>query len=352
MLIQFSLTVEMVFVMLAFMAVSCVALTPPPDRPIIKDTEIAWMGATSSSVICVWADGLVREWDIRSAKPRSSFSLSGYKFDKITLSVSSGPRPYLAAVEGSNIDNHCRFYDIKDVIMPKIVMVKESSGLTAGAFSKNGRELFCEGGDAVYRIDIERGTVNKLSYPDLLVIETQFEETGKYFINLCTDYVVARDWNGQVLWKRGPNDGNEILESVVCGPLSFSLLVYEDSNSGVKAFSLVDGREVWSNPTMDWRNIRAYSRNGQLLALWQEKSLSLVETSGTKRTTIPAIARDVDAIFSPDDKYLVVIPRLEISETDEKNHTYTLRRNGDPVVSVIDSNTADIIGRITVERVN
>ncbi len=350
--------IRKVSILLIFMAVGCGKVIPPPTPaplvPILEDTEIVWLGVTDSYIVSVWADGVVGCWEIDSGKLKTSFSLPDYKFNDVSLCISPGAKPLLASINGSKLDSRCDFYDILTGKSVGVITIAEKAGLWVDGFSKNGRELFCStsASCAVFRINIKTGKVNRLEHPDDFVMATYFEETGKYFVNVCQDYVACRDWNGRISWKKKVNYYTSQMGKFA-GVLHESLitsyiLLQNDPGPGVMALSLTDGRQLWSDSTIYKKSIRACSPDGQILATWNKNSLNLIDIREKKHSKFQGIDGDIDAQFTPNGKYLLIATKLVIAEIS--NQTYTLRRKGNNVVSIIDIKAAKIVGQLALKK--
>lgn len=342
--------------------------------------DVAWIDATNNHVVYCWGDGTVRSLDTKQWKERYLFRLNEYKIYQSGLFLClKADKPLFACMSG-NLKLSIYNYQTGETLWNWNNPDAHQSYRGIG-FSNDGKLYYLiREGQGIFFFDAESGFPTNYfmhssacSYHGITSAENYIiiQEGGK-FKGLSTEDKIV--WEEEQLLLQSYSRTfsypyfldlfNPLLKPL--GTSDVFLLSQGTGEKGLAALCLLDGSILWKENlpaeyllavTPD-RQTQAYWKDGSVyISHWPNAGAVKVQPFDIKPLdgeTVNHSNREVynrtsDAAFTPDGKYLLTLPTLDIDHIDRETSIRHLSRKSNTLF-VIDVSTGIAIQEIHLKK--
>lgn len=296
--------------------------SPPPHR-VLSSSEIAWFGVSQNCLMAVSAGGQLIRWRLDTWEALPPCNVPYIYGD--TLLAASNRSDGLVAVVARGIPPRVTFIAPGDGCKVTTLELANSSPPDVIAFAESGQFLLCAPArdDRFTVVDItamKDARSGQVRFDDNAT-GLRFSRDGKSIV-FCgsSGSIAAYGVDGELRWRHSWE--GSIPEFVVnVPPWSQSLAVFQEPVQGTRgvgrllSIRAIDGqvRELLS--AVRWADVAGADADRGICVVCQDGRMRLVETQLLKNEhTIPLdwpVHVRADALFSQDNRLLILVPRLE-----------------------------------------
>jgi outer membrane protein assembly factor BamB len=336
------------------------ALEFAPPKAVYDSQEVLWFSATDSNLITVSGNGSVGVWNFSSGAMLNQFSLSTNELAYPVNNLSASRHRQLAlamltdqaTLVGDKFFSTVTGYDASgkrvnnfkvEIVSPSICGFVETTSTLILADSPPNNAV-------VMAMDTSSGkTLWRSETDDDVQTGTIALADGQCYVNFCRDrHLRARNQSDKLVWD-WPVPKGKFAEPGYWPdtPDLPYVVVFEsdeetDNIADLVALSAKNGKELWRKKNAQFGSLKAISDDGKHQAFFQEGCVEIASLPEQTKPNAIALKDDVDAVFSPDGRFLFCLPSLVKVSEDKAQNIETFARHS-RLLSVVDVETGKIV---------